>query len=122
MLPQAGASDYASDPGLNHPLAGEKPGKDFRGRYPVLTRSMREGYVQSVNPGNVISYGTPTLGKFNHQVYWMVPVTFAPGRTSIYEQTRARHSYTRLSTDAYACVRNGRVEYWIYKESRSLIR
>ncbi len=122
MLPTAGASDYATDPGWNHPLAGERPAKDFRGRYPVLTRSMREGYVMSVTPYNVVEYGTPVLGKFNRQVYWMVPVTFAPGKHALNEQSRVRYSPSRLSTDAYACVRNGRVEYWIYKDSKSLIR
>jgi hypothetical protein len=117
MLPNASASDYSTDPTFNHPLAGERPGKNLWGSYPVLTRSMRAGEVMSITPGNVEDYGNPTIGKFNGQVYWLVPVRFLTPRA-----TGARYSPSQHASEAYACVRNGRVEYWIFKESKSVIR
>ncbi len=130
----ATASDFARDPNFNHPLAGLRPAMDFRGRYPTLLKSMRAGQVYSITPDNVVRYGYPTIGKYNGQVYWMVPVQYytAGGDTS-YQQvsmdgrpmprvSHSRFGASQHSTDAYACVRNGRVEHWIYKVSKAPIR
>ncbi|MBB5035403.1 hypothetical protein [Prosthecobacter vanneervenii] len=130
----ATASDFATDVNMNHPLAGLRPAMDFRGRYPALLKSMRAGHVYSISPDNVQRYGYPTLGKYNGQVYWMVPVQFYTlGGDTSYQQlsddgrplpriSRSRYSASRQTTDAYACVRNGVVEHWIYKISKAPIR
>lgn len=130
----ATATDSTTDVYTNHPLAGLRPGMDFRGRYPALLKSMRSGQVYSITPDNVVRYGHPTIGKYNGQVYWMVPVQYyTPGADTSYQQvsmdgrplprvSRARYGASQHSTDAYACVRNGRVEHWIYKVSKTPIR
>lgn len=134
MFTSAGASDYATDAALNHPVAGLRPAKDFRGRYPMLTKSIRAGQVRTITMENIVSYGYPSIGKYNGQLYWMVPVRFhLYGPDTSYQQTsmdgrplphisRARPSYTQHSAEAYACVRAGRVEHWIYKISKAPVR
>ncbi|MCF7789163.1 MAG: hypothetical protein K9N47_23765 [Prosthecobacter sp.] len=134
MFASARASDYATNPSFNHPMAGLRPAKDFRGRYPTLTKSMRAGHVRSVTPENVVSYGHPSIGKYNNEIYWLVPVTFyTAGPDTSYQQismdgrplpyvSRARYSATQFSSVVYACVRGGRVEHWIYKLSKTPVR
>ena len=133
LLANAGASEHGID-GLIHPQAGVKPSKDFRGRYPVLIKSLREGQVRSITPENVVSYGYPSIGKYNGQIYWMVPVTFyTAGPDTSYQQisadgrhlphiSRGRPSPSQHATDVYACVRAGRVEHWVYKVSKDPVR
>lgn len=134
MFASANASDHATDPSFNHPMAGVRPAKDFRGRYPLLIKSMRSGQVSSVTPENVFRYGNPTIGKYNNEIYWLVPVTFfTAGPDTSYQQistdgrplprvSRARYSTTQFSSEVYACVRAGRVEHWIYKISKNPVR
>ncbi|WP_395732903.1 hypothetical protein [Prosthecobacter sp.] len=134
MFTSAGASDYASDHVLNHPMAGMRPAKNFRGSYPTLTKSMQAGHVRTITTDNIVSYGHPFIGRYNGQTYWMVPVHFhLYGPDTSYQQismdgrplphvSRARPSYSQHSAEAYACVRAGRVEHWIYKISKSPVR
>lgn len=134
MFASARASDYATDPSFNHPIAGLRPAKDFRGRYPLLVKSMRAGQVGAYAPENVVSYGHPSIGKYNNEVYWLVPVTFhTTGPDTSFQQismdgrvlphvSRARYSATQFSSVVYACVRAGRVEHWIYKISKTPVR
>lgn len=113
---QAGPPDFPMDWSLHSPLAGSKPGKDFRGTYPALTKSMNSGRVRSIWPDNVQQYGTPQLGTYNNKVYWMVPVQFAHAAPFLNNGFRDQGL---VLVDAYACVCGGRVEHWIYKDSRT---
>ena len=133
IFSNAVAAEHGID-GMIHPHAGIKPARDFRGRYPVLTRSMREGQVSSITPENVVRYGYPTIGRYNGQIYWLVPVKFyTAGADTSYQYismdgrhlphvSRGRPSLTQHASDVYACVRGGRVEHWVYKISGDPVR
>lgn len=114
------AVGHAAPPVTPEALVGAKPAKDFRGRYPALVKSMMSGQARSITLGNVYKYGRPQLGSYNNQLYWMVPVEYArlvsPGNDD-----HAR-GYGMIMGDALACVRHGRVEFWIYKTSRGQMR
>lgn len=100
--------------------AGLRPARDLRGRYPLLLNSMHKGEVPSINPHNVTRYGSAYIGAYNNRLYWMVPVEYGklvPPARDFYSR-----GYGMVMTEAIACVRNGRVEHWIYKKSRTPVR
>ncbi|OYW74518.1 MAG: hypothetical protein B7Z37_17410 [Verrucomicrobia bacterium 12-59-8] len=95
----------------------------------MLIKSMRAGQVRTVTPENVVSYGYPFIGKYNNQIYWMVPVTFyTAGPDTSYQHISAdgrrlpHISRAKYSATQKACVHAGRVEHWIYKISKAPLR
>ena len=88
-------------------LPGSRPQASFNGSYKPLVKSMRNGYVQTIQPERVINYGTPRLVEFEGKTYWEVPVTYkspAAGRGFIISEARA-------------LLRDGQVEQWVYVNS-----
>jgi hypothetical protein len=87
--------------------AGPKPGTAPDGSYVALNQSMASGYVTTINPDSVVSYGNPRIVRFQGRQYWQIPVTYR----------HRTYGNGQIISHARALVRNSRVEYWVFNKS-----